>query len=137
MIAEEALSEEKPAIEKSVSDSETEPKETMEEVGEVKEKPSKEERKEKEEDIVEERIYTVPLQRAWIVPRSKRGAKAVRVLRDFIRRHMKADMDSIKISNEVNEKIWARGIKKPPRKIRVRATKDSEGIITVHLAEGN
>jgi large subunit ribosomal protein L31e len=49
-------------------------------------------------------------------------------------KHMKIDDDSIKITNEVNEKIWARGIQKPPRKIKVRVTKDSEGIVTVHLA---
>ena len=41
------------------------------------------------------------------------------------------------ISNEVNEKVWSRGIEKPPRKIRVRAVKDKEGVITVHLAEGD
>jgi large subunit ribosomal protein L31e len=41
------------------------------------------------------------------------------------------------ISNEVNEKIWGRGIEKPPRKIRVRAAKDKEGNVTVYLAEGD
>ena len=49
---------------------------------------------------------------------------------------MKTDEESIKITNEVNEHIWSRGIEKPPRKIRIRATKNDEGIVTVHLAEG-
>jgi len=39
------------------------------------------------------------------------------------------------ISQEVNEKIWSRGIEKPPRKIRVRVTKDKDGNVTVYLAE--
>jgi large subunit ribosomal protein L31e len=39
------------------------------------------------------------------------------------------------LTNELNERIWGRGIEKPPRKIRVRATKDKEGNVTVHLAE--
>ena len=39
------------------------------------------------------------------------------------------------ISNEVNERVWKRGIEKPPRKIRVRAAKDKEGNVTVYLAE--
>ena len=43
--------------------------------------------------------------------------------------------DVIVIANEVNEKIWGRGIEKPPRKIRIRAVKDSEGKVTIHLAE--
>jgi len=100
------------------------------------EKPAPEKKKE-EEEIVEERIYTVPLGKAWIVPRKKHSPKAMRTLRGFIRRHMKADEDSVRISNEVNEKIWSRGIEKPPRKIRVRVTKDAEGIVTVRLAEGD
>ena len=41
------------------------------------------------------------------------------------------------IDNEVNEKLWSRGIEKPPRKIKVRVVKDNEGVITVLLAEGD
>jgi large subunit ribosomal protein L31e len=41
------------------------------------------------------------------------------------------------ISNEVNERMWARGAEKPPRKIRIRAAKDKEGNVTVYLAEGD
>lgn len=88
------------------------------------------------EDIVEERIYTVPLSRAWIRPRTKRAPRAVRLLKAFVKRHMKVDEESIVISNEVNEKIWSRGIQKPPRRIRVKIIKDKEGTITVRLAEG-
>jgi len=47
---------------------------------------------------------------------------------------MKAD--SVKIDNSINEVIWSRGIEKPPRKIRVRAIKDREGVVTLLLAEG-
>ena len=89
-----------------------------------------------EEEIVEERIYMVPLSRAWIAPVTKRAPRAVRILRAFIKRHMKADDDSIVISNEVNERIWSRGIEKPPRKIRVRVAKNREGVVKVYLAEG-
>ncbi len=112
--------------------------ETMEKPEEPKEVVEAEERREEreEEEIVEERIYTVPLSRAWIGPRNKRTPRAVRLLRSFILRHMKIDEDSLRISNEVNEHLWSRGIQKPPRRIRVRAVKDAEGIVTVRLAEG-
>jgi len=117
---------------------EVEKEETAEEPEESKEAVEAEERIEEreEEEIVEERVYTVPLSRAWIGPRQKRTPRAIRLLRSFILRHMKIDEDSLRISNEVNERIWSRGIQKPPRKIRIRATKDSEGIVTVRLAEG-
>jgi large subunit ribosomal protein L31e len=101
-----------------------------------------------EEEIVEERIYTVPLGKARILPANKRTARAVRMLRTFIVKHMKleerrgeeAEEEEPKrliISNEVNERMWRRGIEKPPRKIRVRAAKDKEGNVTVYLAEGD
>ena len=84
-------------------------------------------------DSVEERIYTIPLGRAWIAPRCRRSEKAVTVLRQFVKRHMKPD--EIIIDPTVNEEIWKRGIQKPPRKIRVRLSKDGTGLVTVTLAE--
>ena len=45
------------------------------------------------------------------------------------------DPIQIRIDPSVNEAIWARGIKNPPRKIRVKMTKDGDGIVTVELAE--
>ena len=82
---------------------------------------------------VEERIYTVPLGRAWVVPRYRRAEKAVTVLRKFVQRHMKPS--SIIIDTKVNETIWSRGIENPPRKIRVKLSKDEDGAVTVTLAE--
>jgi large subunit ribosomal protein L31e len=101
---------------------------------------------EREKEFVEERIYTVGLGRAWIKPPKKRAPKAVRIIRAFVQRHMKVEElpfgeeeeeeegGRIIISNEVNEKIWRRGIEKPPRKLRIRAAKDEEGNVTVFLA---
>jgi large subunit ribosomal protein L31e len=80
-----------------------------------------------------ERIYTVPLGKALAVPRYRRAEKAITILRQFVQRHMKPE--AVIIDTTVNEAIWARGIKKPPRKIRVRLSKDDEGTVTVTLAE--
>ena len=82
---------------------------------------------------VEERIYTVPLGKAWVVPKYRRAEKAITILRQFTVRHMKPE--EVVIDPSVNEAIWARGIRNPPRKIRVRLSKDDEGIVTVTLAE--
>lgn len=128
---EEEISEEKPVAE---------------EVLEEEAKPKREEKAE-EEEIVEERIYTVPLGKAWIMPPKKRAARAVRILRDFLKKHMKLEARGegeeeeepkrLIITNEVNERIWGKGIEKPPRKIRVRTAKDKDGNVTVYLAEGD
>ena len=124
-------------------------KEAEETVPEAEEEEKKEKRKKEaeEEEIVEERIYTIPLRRVWISPRKKRAPRAVHVVKSFVQRHMKVETAKageeeeeearLIISNEVNEKLWSRGIEKPPRTIRVRAVKDKEGTVTVYLAEGD
>lgn len=154
---EEQKSEETPEeIAESFEEVEAEEKEaeTEEEAVEFEEAPAPVEeeakpprRKEKEEEIVEERIYTIPLGKAWIRPPNKRAPRAMRIIRGFITKHMKLEAareeeeeetpKRLVIDNEINEKIWSRGIEKPPRKIRVRAAKDKEGNITVYLAEGD
>jgi large subunit ribosomal protein L31e len=117
-------------------------------VEEEEAKPSPREEKVEEEEIVEERIYTVPLGKCWIVPPNKRAPKAMRIIRSFVVKHMKLEQRKAEgeeeeeakrlvISNDVNERVWMRGIEKPPRKIRIRAAKDKEGNVTVYLAEGD
>ena len=70
----------------------------------------------------------------------------MQLIKIFITKHMKVEMKvtdeeeaeelpQLIVSQEVNEKIWARGIEKPPRKIKVRVTKDKDGNVTVYLAE--
>jgi large subunit ribosomal protein L31e len=86
-----------------------------------------------EGEVVEERVYTVPLRDAKKAPLKKRAPKAIKVLRQFIERHMKAE--EVKIGNDVNERIWERGIKKPPSRVRVRAVKYEDGTVEVRLAE--
>ena len=133
---EDTTKEEAPAEEEAVP---------TEEAPEEKEAP-KPKKKKKEEEIVEERFYTIPLQRALVRPPKKRAPRAMQLIREFINKHMKVEikvseeeeeeeLPQLIISEELNEKVWGRGIEKPPRKIKVRATKDKDGNVTVYLAE--
>ena len=124
---------------------EEEDEELEEEFLEAKERSARKEKEEFDEDIVEERFYTIPLRKVWNSPRKKRAPKAGRLVKSFVMKHMKVrteadeeeEAERLVISNEVNEKLWSRGIEKPPRKIRVRVVKDKEGVVTVLLAEGD
>jgi large subunit ribosomal protein L31e len=109
--------------------------------------PAEKKKKEEAEEIVEERFYTIPLAKAWIRPPKKRAPRAMHMIRAFITKHMKLEMrveeeeekeemPKLVINKDVNERVWNRGIEKPPRKIRVRAAKDKDGNVTVYLAEG-
>jgi large subunit ribosomal protein L31e len=142
---EEMLNEE--PIEETAETEEKAPVEAEEEEAEEKEeKPAKKKKKGEEEEIVEERVYTIPLGKATVRPPKKRAPRAIQLIRAFVTKHMKVEMHleeeeeegelpRVIISSEINEKVWGRGIEKPPRKIRVRAAKDSDGNVTVYLAE--
>jgi len=80
-----------------------------------------------------ERTYTIPLRDAKNVQRTIRAAKAIRVVQEFLKKHMKAE--EIKIDASVNEKIWERGIQKIPSKIKVKAVKDDDGVVEATLAD--
>jgi len=75
-----------------------------------------------------ERIYTVPLGDAYEAPRDKRAPRAVRLLRTFIARHMKARDQRIILSEALNMFIWSSSIQKPPRRVKVRLIKEDDGV---------
>jgi len=90
--------------------------------------------------MAEERVYTIPIKKIKkIVPRWKRAPRAVKFVKEFVARHTKAQ--EVIIGTDVNEKIWERGIEKPPSKLRVKVTieekETEEGrikVAEVHLA---
>ena len=136
---EEIVEEQKPVEAAEEAPVEEKPVEEAEEEAKPKKKKA-------EEEIVEERTYTIPLSRALNRPPKKRAPRAMQLLKVFVTKHMKLEMKvseeeeeeelpQLIISQEVNQKIWDRGIEKPPRKIRVRAAKDKDGNVTVYLAE--
>jgi len=90
---------------------------------------------EDEGEIVEERIYTIPLKKAWIAPINKRVPRGVRLVRSFVEKHMK--IENPIITQEVNEYLWKRGVEGLPRRVRVRITRDVDDIVKVHLVKGD
>ncbi|MDK2790661.1 MAG: large subunit ribosomal protein L31e [Methanothermococcus sp.] len=73
----------------------------------------------------DERIYTIPLRD--VINKSKttkRAPRAIRKIREFLKRHMKSDV--VKLDNSINEKVWERSLNKIPAKIRVKAIKEGD-----------
>ncbi len=85
------------------------------------------------EDKVETltRTYVVPLGLAAEAPPYRRSKVAIRMIREFAKRHMKAT--EVNISESVNQQIWSRGIKHPPRRITLDMERDEDGIVSVKL----
>ena len=80
-----------------------------------------------------ERLLTIRLYpRILSAPKWKRAKKAVKVLRELVTKYVKNIEDPksgekirikkpfVWISHELNELIWSRGAKNPPRRVRVR-----------------
>src|SRR5437879_8940079 len=88
---------------------------------------------EEEIEIVEEKFYDLNLRRIWTAPREKRTPRAVRYICAFAARRMKSD--DVSISEETNQLLWARGISKPPRHLRLRVVKDKDDRVIVFPAE--
>lgn len=77
------------------------------------------------------RVHMVPLRRAFEAPKYRRTKVAVRIIREFTTRHMKAT--EVKIDEDVNQLLWARGIGSPPRRIKLEMERDEDGVVSVRL----
>ena len=88
--------------------------------------------KEKKQEATLERIYTVPLRKAYVnSPPYKKANRAVRALREFLAKHMKSE--DVRLGAHVNEFIWAKGIKSPPPRVTVKAVRDAEGVVRAEM----
>ena len=76
-----------------------------------------------------ERVYTINLGKVLLSPNNQRAKRAINMIREFATRHMKSE--NIKIEEDVSHLVWARGIRHPPRKIRVKLTKDDGGNVLI------
>mgnify|MGYP002525363520 FL=1 len=76
-----------------------------------------------------ERVYTINLGKVKLSQSQHRAVRAINMIKEFARHHMK--VEEIKIEEELAHQVWARGVRRPPRKIRVRMTKTDDGYILV------
>lgn len=80
--------------------------------------------KEKGFVMADEKIFTVPLNEAYKKARVRRSPYAARIVKDFIKKHTKAD--EVKLGENLNKKLWERGTKKPPRRVRIKAVMEGK-----------
>ncbi len=77
----------------------------------------------------EERIYTINLSKVVLTPKRRRSERATNMIKEFAKKHMKAEIS--KIDEELNKMVWKKGIRKPPRSIRVKIVRESDGSVKV------
>lgn len=79
----------------------------------------------------EERTIVIPLWKAHKTGSYLRSKKALSVLREEVSKVVKDG--NFVIDGKLNEQIWAQGIRRPPRRIKVKVKKDEDGNIVVSL----
>jgi large subunit ribosomal protein L31e len=76
-----------------------------------------------------ERVYTINLGKALLSVDTHRAPRAINMIKEFARHHMKTE--DIRVEEDLAHQIWSRGVRSPPRKIRVRMNKTDEGYVLV------
>ena len=85
--------------------------------------------------MTEEKVYIINLRREFLkVPRYKKSKKAIIAIKEHISKHMKVDISSVRICRFLNLKIWERGMKNPPPKVKVHCI-THEGKTYIELIE--
>lgn len=84
-------------------------------------------------EVSTERIYTIHIGK--LPQRWRRSEKAIFLIRNFLARHMKVPLENVKLDPSINEEVFRRGGKKPPRRIKVRAVKFEDGVVEAELAK--
>lgn len=91
-----------------------------------------------------ERVFTIPLTVTKIVPKTKRAPRAIKEIKEYVRRHMmektseedeEKDKKEVWLDYRLNELIWSKGIEHPPSRVRVKAIRFEDGLIEVSLPE--
>ncbi len=80
-----------------------------------------------------EREYVIPLrEKSRVVARYKKTPKAIKTIKEFLAKHMKVEnrnLNKIKIDKDLNQFLWAKGIRKHPPKIKVKAIREGENVV--------
>jgi len=83
--------------------------------------------------MADEKTFIINLRREFSKkPIYRRAKKAVTAVKEYISKHLK--VKEVKIANDLNMKIWERGRRHPPPKIKVKAIV-KEGIAYVQLPD--
>jgi len=80
-----------------------------------------------------EASYVIPLRKVYRFPKTKRARRAVQEVRNFSKRHGKAD--TVIVTEEVNENIWKNSYN-IPRAIEVIIRKEGENKVVVYWKGG-
>ena len=90
---------------------------------------------EEKKEVLFERVMTVPMRAIFSKPTDQRAPAAIKLLKDFVARHTHTTPKDIWIDRELNMKVWARSLRKPPKSLKVRVIKWDDQTVEIDLPE--
>lgn len=84
-----------------------------------------------EAEASDELIFSIPLRRARLSSRARRGDTAISIIKSFVARHGKVEPGNVWVDPKVNELVWSRGRRNVPQSIRVKVVKLQDGTAEV------
>lgn len=72
-------------------------------------------------------IHTINLGKARLSSSQHRATRAINMIREYTQRHK--HRDKVLIDEELAHHIWARGARRPPRKVTIEMTDDEDAIL--------
>lgn len=72
-------------------------------------------------------VHTINLGKVLLSQRQHRAVRAINMIREYTIRHKGAV--SVKIDEKLAQQIWARGVRRPPRKVTVEFVEDGDVVL--------
>lgn len=85
-----------------------------------------------EQKGIEKAIHVIPLKKVYFGKRYNRADRAIRLIKNYLRRHYK-EAEKILVDPDVNNYVWSRGRYKPPRRVVVEVRYDKENKVVKAL----
>ncbi len=81
-------------------------------------------KRKKEKAALEERKFTVGLQKLYSFPKKRRANKAITLLKRFVFKHLRLGERDVLLSSKLNQQLWKKGREHVPRKLDIKVIVD-------------
>lgn len=83
--------------------------------------------------MIGDNIHTINLGKVTLSQSQHRAVRAINMIKEYVRKHK--NTPNVKIDQELAHQIWARGVRRPPRKITVELIEDGSDILVMPYSE--
>ena len=83
--------------------------------------------------MIGDNIHTINLGKVTLSQSQHRAVRAINMIKEYVRKHK--NTPNVKIDQELAHQIWARGVRRPPRKITVELIEDGSNILVMPYSE--